>query len=410
MLSNMTSAASTFRSAQNSGMHAADATQLAEPAICYLQRVYPSLPQYRNARALHLLGSLRVLYAKAAAECNIGNSAGATKPLCRGNQTELVSVDERTFPNVFGGCNNRANCELRRSRYLPPWAAQLQEGHKSNNWIEVNRFAFAGKSFGARVPTQWREYLDGGLSGWWYYRAPGSGIFYRSGATLVAPTKQAMLVKLLHEWAANAALNTSEVLIETMRLCLNASWGGWSKFFIKGIAQRRPSHPVNAATSAEHFENRSVDGHRQGISDAWDNMLIRLGRALGYETLVFTTHADLQGAGRRHMSSTLVDLRYPFREELFNKRVDLVERGIWDSPSLVVPEGVATLDEDRARRWAQRVADSGILCFGSPPTRPGASPCSQPCNFTRQLSVRLACPGHISWALREESHPGCYKF
>ena len=53
------------------------------------------------------------------------------------------------------------------------------------------------------------------------------------------------------------------------------------------------------------------------------------------------------------MSSTLVDLRYPFREELFNKRVDLVERGIWDSPSLVVPDGVATLDEDRARRWAR---------------------------------------------------------
>ena len=60
---------------------------------------------------------------------------------------------------------------------------------------------------------------------------------------------------------------------------------------------------------------------------------------------------------------------------------------------------------------------SGVLCLGSPPTleahRRGkavASPCVRRCDFTQALTVRLACPGHISWELRNAPHPGCYKY
>ena len=42
---------------------------------------------------------------------------------------------------------------------------------------------------------------------------------------------------------------------------------------------------------------------------------------------------------RKHVSSTLVDLRSPFQEELFNRRVDLLERKQLRSPTIKVPRG-----------------------------------------------------------------------
>ena len=146
-------------------------------------------------------------------------------------------------------------------------------------------------------------------------------------------------------------------------------------------------------------------------------LLIRLGRALGYETLVFTTEVD---AARRQVSSTLVDLRSPFATELFNQRVDLLERGLLSSPSLVVPHGAQLLDEAHARVWVDHVAAAQVLCLTDPTTawrsRGGeghvvtANSCARPCNFTQERTLRLACPGHVSWELRNEPHPGCYKY
>lgn len=374
---------------------------------CYARYIYPASTESRtwDADICKLMQALRVVYTHTAARCGgtdlLGIGKGDTKRECSPDQREKVVSDERIFPSLFRGCQRDVACEsnweLRAARHLPPWAAQIRQGLHADNWMEVNRFALAGKS-GSRKPNSWREYLDGGLSGWWYYRATGSGIFYRTGATRVATTKPAMVALLTREWAASNSLNTSRFLLDTLRNLSKAA--------------RSP------ATAAVHFQQRQEEARRPfHLSDAWDVLLIRLGRALGYETLIFTTEVD---PVHRSVSSTLVDLRSPFVYEVFNKRVDLLERKLYDSPSLLVPTGARVLDEEHARKWVEYVATSGVLClrdpFVSATIRPRANHALAPCawrwrcNFTFELTVRLACPGHVSWSLREHGLPGCYKY
>ena len=139
-----------------------------------------------------------MLYTHAASDCNLDTRD--VKRRCKSSQHELVRNDEHMFPDLFGDCRGVV-CELRAMRYTPLWATRLREGLAANNWVEVHRFALAGKA-GARKPKTWHEFLDGGLSGWWYYLAPGSGIFYRTGATRVAPTIEVLGVGALEVLSA----------------------------------------------------------------------------------------------------------------------------------------------------------------------------------------------------------------
>lgn len=284
------------------------------------------------------------------------------------------------------------------AQYVPTWAKSVRQGGLGvDNLIEVNRFAFGGKQ-AARQPRNWRQYIDGGLAGWWYYRAPGSGIFYRTGATRLAATKPAMLALLVREWAASSALNTSEVLMKTLRTSMGKSR------HVQALLGKSQQQPLTPGAAADFFALQQQDSTKPfRLSDGWDVLIIRLGRALGYDTLVFTTEVD---SINKHVTSSLVDLRSPFASEYFNRRVDLLERNP-TSPSLTVPAGAKVLDEDTARAWAEHVARHS-LCLADPFA--DGPRCTRPCNFTKGLHVRLACPGHISWALRNEPHPGCYKY
>ena len=368
---------------------------------CYLSAIYPAadIPRIDDATARSLIRSLRVLYLHLLHECggmrDLG-VAGNLKPLCRSQQADLVTADTLLFADLWKDCTTPPVCELRAAQYLPKWAEGIS---RTDNWIEVHRFAFAGKA-GSRRPQSWREYLDGGLSGWWYYRAPGSGIFYRTGVTRVAPTKPAMIALLVREWTTSTTLRSSSFLINTLHTLFgsNSTLDEAADQFERLQSDRigDPKHPWNY----------------HHLSDLWDVLLIRLGRALGYETLVFTTEID---SLRHYVSSTLVDLRNPFSSEYFNRRVDLVERSP-KSPSLVVPEGVAQLDEATAKAWAEHVQHN-YICLRDP-TSEAKRRCTRPCDFTSELTVRLSCPGHVSWSVRNESlpsfenrhAPGCYKF
>ena len=377
-------------------------------ALCYLRQIYTGLNDTTSlidtGAATEHVQALRVLYRERAAMCNV--SMRGTKRWCSNAQRELIRVDERSYPGLLGNCNSSLFCEIRAFHYMPSWAAQLKEGFDVNNWVEVNRFALGGKA-AWRKPESWREFLDGGLSGWWYYRAPGSGIFYRTGATRIARNKPAMMCLLLHEWAASTVLKQSKLLLHTLqRLTWYESRNG-----TVGSLERLQAEAVTYFQQMHDNPNRPLH-----MSDAWDALLIRMGRLLGYDTLVFTTEYDYSS---RQASASLVDLRTPFGldTEPFNLRMDLVHRRKLDSPALMIPEGSILLDEARARNWVDYVASSGVLCLGSPPTleahRRGtavASPCVRRCDFTQALTVRLACPGHISWELRNAPHPGCYKY
>ena len=379
---------------------------------CYVNRVYSSAHLGKDALQM-LVHSLRVFYWDLVEECGgvcaLGIGAGVTKRRCHKRQRELVSLDRRSFPELFDGCNKTdVICiELHAAQSAPPWAGQLREGMGVDNLVEVHRFALAGKA-GTRRSQSWREYLDGGTAVFWYYRAPGSGVFYRTGATRVAATKAAMLTLLFHEWAATGAQNESYIRLREV-----ARWANGAGRLFDTMPPSPPSRSLSITQQwATHFVRNL--GYKDTdrplhLSDAWDVLMIRLGRVLGYETLVFTTEIDFL---RHQVSSSLVDLRSPFPDEYFNLRVDLLERKLTMSPSLAVPQGAAVLDEERARAWVAHVALSGILCVGDAVAatgRGGASTCVHHCNFT-PFTVRLACPGHISWSMRNELHPGCYKY
>ena len=176
---------------------------------CYLRNVYSGAKAPVDDRpAQHLVSSLRLFYSDVATTlCGLDLRNTTRKP-CKSTQRELVRRDDIHFLTFLGRCVG-SECERHALRYVPPWSRQIHQGIGENQWIEVQHFGLAGK-VGSRVPTSWREFLDGGLAGWWYYRAPGSGIFYRTGATRVASNKVAMLIMLSKEWADSGALRQSK--------------------------------------------------------------------------------------------------------------------------------------------------------------------------------------------------------
>ena len=113
-------------------------------------------------------------------------------------------------------------CASRLARYSPEWALDM-ETRGSDVFVEVWHWSYAAfqagldggrwpswdrgtkLKAGLRTPKDWVDFLDvqfseRGGSGWWHMFAPGSGIFYHAGVTIVAPTKIAMLSRLLEKW------------------------------------------------------------------------------------------------------------------------------------------------------------------------------------------------------------------
>jgi len=98
------------------------------------------------------------------------------------------------------------------------------------------------------------------------------------------------------------------------------------------------------------------------LNDMWDADIIRIGRALGYDTLCFTASLLIGG-------SELVDLRFYGGQSDATAMVEAFNR--LGRVSLRNP-----LDLSKGR----------------------------PCNFTQHgPTFRMACPGHVSWELRNTS-------
>ena len=400
--------------------------QLGESAArCYAAKVYPA---HDPREAVQITSRMRILYRHVLSQCPRAMlTPNETKSVCGEWQAELVVRDSMFAPGLFDNCDGKLtnpflnpksqlmDCELRARTYMPPWAASISP---ADNWIEVTHFAFAGKRGGAnpRAPKNWRQFVDGGLSGWWYSVTPGSGIFYRSGVTKLAPTKAAMLATLLSEWSnpsrtpsaesspASSATPMHARILELVRHLMRSPSTNMNKrMHLKPDLTPTEAAKIFGAWQADH--DRPLH-----VTDEWDSLLVRLGRTLGYDTLMFTTELD-----QYHLAVTasLVDLRSPFGAELFNQRLDLLQLGEIGSASLVAPVGAMLLDEAKAFRWAGHVAEH-TLCVGDPRARGRASraTCDSQwrCNFTRsQPTVRLACPGHASWAVRNMGPPACQK-
>ena len=290
----------------------------------------------------------------------------------------------------FLPCVPGADCFARQANFDSPW--------RSHRWFEVWHFAFKSK----REPRNpkavtWDDVLDGdSRSPWWFWHAPGSGIFYGAGAVCAAPNKISMVVELLQRWFSRLPHDRNHG---------GGNHGGGSGGGgdgdgdggggSDGSGGRVKSYLAWLMTRMKvktHDElicrfNRTRHGQQtctaSGIPDCvsnwflmdrWDRLLAELGRALGCDTLFFT--ASTWGLKQAVPYGELVDLRV----------ADTAAAG--------------TRREERVATSVRRVGRHLSL---RDPLAPARHAVVRTCNLTSgRPTIRLACPGHVSWDVRDE--------
>ncbi len=251
----------------------------------YLQAVYPAgkfgdRAAVPDSKVRHFFASRHWFYEGAS-----GLTPGEVEPVATIIRPSHFACDDKFFGSGllqrdllegFHGvlpCTPGGHCVRRQAAHLPECAAQLAARGR-DVWVEVWHLAHDGRQQ-PRPPAGWSDFLDHGASGWWYIHAPGSGIFYHAGRTLAAPSKAAMLAKLIGEWLAS----------ESKRALV----GGEARRYIdeqlsrgKAPSLLRIFSNLSAGRRCSEFgwgRWRCVGDHVP--SDNWDELMLTLGRVLG---------------------------------------------------------------------------------------------------------------------------------
>jgi len=371
----------------------------AEAQRTYLRRVYPAGHFGDRARvsskavallfhALHwyyadeLAGAASLLASKIGKQARNMTAASATAAVvappafeCQGGRMHKRFVQRYTATAVyfpFLPCTPGPDCIGRQAGYTPKW-----RGHR---YLEVWHFALKSKRDPPDAKAlRWQQVLDSEES-LWYWHAPGSGIFYDGGAVCDAPSKVHMLLRLLRAWAdAPAELRASAPAVDTAVARLMGRMGEVS---LGGVLAR-----VNlTAAGVGDCSRARLDHCMFGwfLMDRWDRMLGALGRALHCDTLFYT--ASTWGIRQATPAGEMVDLRVKAEAAGLGKR-SAAERA---AGLLQLTSRRLSLRDPLAPR--RRGGDSDVD-IGQ----------SLPCNFTQgRPSLRLGCPGHISWRTRDE--------
>jgi hypothetical protein len=144
-------------------------------------------------------------------------------------------------------------------------------------------------------PRTASEVLDGGAASMWYTHRKGSGVFFRTGRTMVGVGKLQVLVRLLLELATSPTFALSPIHTSWTRL---AERRGLFAAAISGAGAFAQARQLNrTAHGLSPCEEAGINGCRCGwfLDDWWDDSLVWLGRSLGYESLAFVASAVSQG-------------------------------------------------------------------------------------------------------------------
>ena len=288
------------------------------------------------------------------------------------------------FAQLAPWCNGRtvqtrgeADCFRHVFDFALPAARSFTADDASSHVIEVTHLAFSSKG-GPRRPTTWAEFLDSreSGSGFWFTHAPGSGIWYDAGRTLVASCKNTLLLSLLEE---QAALRPHGGRTDIPTRCPRDPFaGGNATRVIEALrSTRERACPKWLGCMKPWY---------RWLDDAWDACCVELGRMLRYDTL-FVTASPLDVEG--HFISELVDLRQP-RLNRTRASATKAEQGRWE-PS-------------HAAAWVIAYAAEGRLTLRDP-LNPRDEQRVAACALPAVPTLRLACTNHISWLARDE--PDC---
>ena len=343
-----------------------------------------------------------------------GNAANATTPL-RG----ILTRSPHLLYHGLVPCRRGVECARALGRFAPRWLDGVQATAAGDAFFEVRRYAASTLDLGRlhppdpqlRPPRSWSDFEDAARihgSAWWYIHAPGSGIFYKAGKTLAAPTKTSMLVKLLEEWLGPemAAIRNATA---TLRAELQRVAGADVPTFLERL---KSVHGGNQSCHEAHVPQCYADVFGDSYQTSWtlydapyDDLTLRLGRVLGYDTLFFSASflhpdvpSDASGALQNDVVWTMPTA--PIGAEVVDLR-----RPAWAAGT----EGEETSDAwargagsaARADAWAEDVRQRGTLSLRDPldPARGSVTACDFEPTHT------LACRGHASWEFRN-GYPG----
>ena len=167
---------------------------------------------------------------------------------------------------------------------------------------------------------------------------------------------------------------------EQLRNDVRAATSGDPERFVEAL---RRVEGGNATCTQAGLPNGTCyeDGRSYTVTDRFDVLMLQLGRRLKLDTLFFTatfarprlSQATSAAAGE------IVDLRQAM-------------------PLLNEPSGSGGLAR-RAQLEVEAVQQQGRLSLRDPlrPERPALA-----CNFSEAPTLRLACPGHLSWGVRQQ--------
>ena len=311
-----------------------------------------------------------------------------------------------------------APCVQLHSRFEPEWArAAVSTGYME---IEHRAIGFAVRTTGAQLtrmltggsfsgePINASAFLDAGVAAMWYTFRRGSGIFYKLGRVKMAAGKTAMIAELLREIGEIPML---------------ASF--WPGFATRASLFDKSGPSAGASVDAERIQSVANGSAsctdmrlqpcrcRYVLHDAWDDAMVWMARALGYETLFITatllcnqpislgSGAASSARGFATAYPELVDVR-----PLDAKMVHEQSRGVHAYLQEAVPtRGAAERQEipdlytrrkqpGAADAWVRQMRDAGLLSLRDP-FDVASNRHARPCTFSVNRWT-LQCDDHVS--------------
>ena len=191
-------------------------------------------------------------------------------------------VDARGRPSY-------ATCVRAHSHFDPAWARTAV----ADGFVEIEHRAvgFAVRTTGPQMakllsngePCNASAFMDAGAASMWYTVRKGSGIFYRLGRTKLAPGKTALVAELLDELSQRPALAAQWPALAQRANLFAASAPS------SGASADAERIRAVANGSASCVDNKLQPCRcRYVLHDTWDDAMVWLARALGYETLFMT--------------------------------------------------------------------------------------------------------------------------
>lgn len=420
----------------------------------YLALVYPTATWSEDARIADLFASLHYVYEHRCLSSQLGcRDVGA---LLRFLYDGLLPCTAwPTYKRVQEASLRSDRCLEKHFAFTAPWATDvLVQG----GFVEVEHRVFGLGLSDDALPaadgyaTVASDFLDAGVAGMWYILRPGSGIFYELGTVAVAPGKNAMVARLLVElahtkphldptWRSFAA---EKWLFRTRQPPSNRSRAGtplsaWASLQLgSGGALQDADRIRSTANGSRTCDAAHVRWCRCRfiLADHWDEAMVWLARALGYDTLALTATLLPRGGGCVHASvnesKRMVDDEAPVFAAAYPELVDV--RPLTDarwSPTRDAASDLVGRDHDHvvgstarsqggqgaqtvftwrkrpdvATAFVARMRRENRLTLRDP-LDPHNAARTAPCNFS-VTGRQLACAGHVSARLPQRRGRPC---